>query len=54
MTKKIIRSGHTKFVVFGQHQRESLKVTEKIGRRQSKQRKQITQKNSWLLTSLDS
>ena len=39
MTKKIIRSGHTKFVVFGQHQLESLKVTEKIGRRQSKQRK---------------
>ena len=49
MTKKIIRSGHTKFIVFGQYQ-----VTEKIGRRQSKQRKQITQKNSWLLTSLDS
>ena len=49
MTKKIICSGHTKFIVFGQHQ-----VTEKIGRRQSKHRKQITQKNSWLLTSLDS
>ena len=34
MPKKIIRSGHTKFIVFGQHQ-----VREKIGRRQSKQRK---------------